>query len=122
MAFGSEAQKAELVPKMSRGELSFFVGYCEPEAGSDLASLKTRAVEDGDDFIITGQKAFSSDAHMADYGWVAARTDPSSAKHRGLSLFIVDMKLPGITSPSIRRLPAGPITRCISTSPGSEDR
>ena len=97
MAFGSEAQKAELVPKMSRGELSFFVGYSEPEAGSDLASLKTRAVADGDNFIITGQKAFSSDAHMADYGWVAARTDPSSAKHRGLSLFIVDMKLPGIT-------------------------
>ena len=66
MAFGSEAQKAEFLPKMVLGELSWFVGYSEPEAGSDLASLKTKAVEDGDYFVITGQKAFSSDAHMAD--------------------------------------------------------
>lgn len=97
MAFGSEAQKATFLPKMVRGELSWFVGYSEPEAGSDLASLKTKAVEDGDDFIITGQKAFSSDAHMADYGWVATRTDATSTKHHGLTMFIVDMKLPGVT-------------------------
>src|SRR5262245_15009658 len=97
MAFGSDAQRAEFLPKMSRGELSFFVGYSEPEAGSDLANLKTRAVEDGDDFIITGQKAFSSDAHMADYGWVATRTDPTLAKHRGITMFIVDMKSPGVS-------------------------
>jgi 3-oxocholest-4-en-26-oyl-CoA dehydrogenase alpha subunit len=97
MAFGSDAQRAEFMPKMTRGELSFFVGYSEPEAGSDLANLKTRAVEDGDDFIITGQKAFSSDAHMADYGWVATRTDPTLAKHRGITMFIVDMKAPGVT-------------------------
>ena len=71
MALGSEAQKAEFLPRISRGELSWFVGYSEPEAGSDLASVKMRAVEDGDHFVITGQKAFSSDAHMADYGWVA---------------------------------------------------
>ena len=94
MALGSDAQKADFLPKMSRGELSWFVGYSEPDAGSDLASLKTRAVEDGDHFIITGQKSFSSDAHMADYGWVATRTDPTSSKHRGLTMFIVDMKLP----------------------------
>ncbi len=92
MALGSDAQKADFLPQMSRGELSWFVGYSEPEAGSDLASLKTRAVEDGDHFIITGQKAFSSDAHMADYGWVATRTDPTSSKHRGITMFIVDMK------------------------------
>jgi len=97
MAFGSDAQRAEFIPKMSRGELSFFVGYSEPEAGSDLASLKTRAVEDGDDFIVTGQKAFSSDAHMADYGWVATRTDPTLAKHRGITMFLIDMQSPGVT-------------------------
>src|SRR3989304_5014302 len=78
------------------GELSWFVGYSEPEAGSDLANLKTRAVEDGDDFIITGQKSFSSEAHMADYGWVAGRPHAAMSKHRGLSLFIVDMKSPGV--------------------------
>lgn len=97
MTFGSDAQRAAFVPKMCLGEISWFVGYSEPEAGSDLANVKTRAVEDGDDFIITGQKAFSSDAHMADYAWLAARTDPNSAKHRGLSMFIVDMTLPGVT-------------------------
>lgn len=97
MTFGSPAQKAELLPKISRGEISWFVGYSEPEAGSDLANVKTRAVADGDDFIITGQKAFSSDAHMADYGWVATRSDPDSQRHKGMSMFIVDMKLPGVT-------------------------
>ena len=97
IAFGSEAQKSEFLPKMVRGELSWFVGYSEPEAGSDLANLKTKAVEDGDYFVITGQKAFSSDAHMADYGWVATRTDATSTKHHGLTMFIVDMTLPGVT-------------------------
>src|SRR3569833_4319662 len=72
MTFAPDAQKAELLPKINRGEISWFVGYSEPEAGSDLANLKSRAVADGDDFVITGQKAFSSDAHMADYGWLAA--------------------------------------------------
>ncbi len=97
MTFGSDAQKAALLPKISRGEISWFVGYSEPEAGSDLANLKTRAVADGDDFVITGQKAFSSDAHMADYGWLATRTDPNAERHRGITMFIVDMKSLGIT-------------------------
>lgn len=96
LAFGSAAQKSEFLPRVSRGELAWFVGYSEPDAGSDLASLKTRAVEDGDGFVITGQKAFSSEAHMADYGWVAARTDPAAPKHQGISVFIVDMKSPGV--------------------------
>ena len=98
LAFGSEEQKRLLLPQVMRGELAWFVGYSEPEAGSDLASLKTAAIEDPQtgDFIITGQKSFSSDAHMADYGWVAVRTDPALSKHRGLSLFIVDMKSPGV--------------------------
>lgn len=97
MAFGTPAQKAMLLPRIIRGELSWFVGYSEPEAGSDLAALKTRAVADGNDFVITGQKAFSSDAHMADYGWVAARTDPDAPKHKGITLFVVDMSLPGVS-------------------------
>ncbi len=97
MTFGTPEQKAALLPKMTLGELSWFVGYSEPEAGSDLANIKTKAVEDGDDYIITGQKSFSSDSHMADYCWMATRTDPNSVKHAGLSMFIVDMTLPGIT-------------------------
>lgn len=96
LQFGSEDQKAALLPRISQGEIAWFVGYSEPEAGSDLASLKTRAVEDGDSFVITGQKAFSSDAHMADYGWVAARTDVGAPKHRGISVFIVDMRSRGV--------------------------
>lgn len=69
LAFGSEAQKQAFLPRIHRGELSWFVGYSEPEAGSDLANLQTRAEAGGDAFVITGQKAFSSEAHMADYGW-----------------------------------------------------
>jgi len=97
MTFGSDAQKAALLPKINRGEISWFVGYSEPDAGSDLANLKCRAVADGDDFVITGQKAFSSDAHMADYGWLAARTDPGAQRHRGITMFMVDMKAPGVS-------------------------
>ena len=97
LAYGTEYQKSHFLPQIASGDIDFFLGYSEPEAGSDLASLKTRAVADGDDFIITGEKAFSSDAHHADYGWVAVRTDPDLPKHKGLSLFIVDMKSPGIS-------------------------
>ena len=97
LAYGSEEQKSYFLPVIAAGEVEFFLGYSEPEAGSDLASLATRAVEDGDDYVITGQKAFSSGANHADYGWIAARTDPDATKHRGISLFIVDMNTPGIT-------------------------
>ncbi len=104
LAFGTEAQKTEFLPRINRGELSWFVGYSEPEAGSDLANLKTSATPDGDGFVVTGQKAFSSEAHMADYGWVAARTDPDAPKHRGISMFIVDMQSPGIRISSVPTL------------------
>jgi len=97
MAFGSPDQKAQFLPQMVRGEISWFVGYSEPEAGSDLANLKTKAIEDGDYFVITGQKSFSSDAHMADYAWLAVRTTNTGKKHEGLSVFIVDMTSPGVT-------------------------
>lgn len=97
IAYGSEEQKRAYLPRIASGDLTFFLGYSEPEAGSDLAALQTRAVDDGDAFILSGAKAFSSEAQHADYGWVAARTDPEAPKHRGISLFIVDMQSPGIS-------------------------
>ena len=77
MRFGSEEMKREILPPILRGELEVAIGYTEPEAGTDLASLKTTAVKDGDDYIINGQKVFTSCAEYADYLWIAARTDPS---------------------------------------------
>jgi alkylation response protein AidB-like acyl-CoA dehydrogenase len=97
LAYGSEEQKREFLPRICRGEIVFCIGMSEPEAGSDLASLQTRAVEEGEDFIINGQKVWTSGAQHADYCYLVARTDPTVAKHRGISEFIVDMKLPGIT-------------------------
>jgi alkylation response protein AidB-like acyl-CoA dehydrogenase len=97
MAYGSEEQKQRYIPRIATGEVTFFLGYSEPEAGSDLAALRMQAEVDGDDFLLTGEKAFSSEAQHADYGWVAARTDPNAPKHRGISLFIVDMQSPGIS-------------------------
>jgi alkylation response protein AidB-like acyl-CoA dehydrogenase len=88
--------KAELLPKVTAGEILFCIGYTEPGAGTDLASLTTRADRDGDDYVINGQKIFTSVAGDADYIWLAARTDQESAKHAGLSMFVVDMKTPGI--------------------------
>ncbi|MBI2846663.1 MAG: acyl-CoA dehydrogenase family protein [Chloroflexi bacterium] len=95
--YGSEEHKREFLPRIARGELEFTLGYTEPEAGTDLASMQTRAVRDGDDYVINGTKVFQSAAHYADYIWLAARTDPNVPKHRGLSLFIVPQKHPGIT-------------------------
>lgn len=95
-AFGSEAQKQQYLPWIAKGDVIFAQGFTEPEAGSDLASLKTRAIVDGDDFIITGQKVFIGRAHLADYIYLATRTDADAPKHRGLTLFLVDLKSPGI--------------------------
>ncbi len=97
LRYCDETQKRAFLPRLARGEIEFFLGYSEPEAGSDLAGLRLRAEAHGDTFVLRGQKAFSSSAHMADYGWVAACTDPDAPKHRGISLFIVDMQSPGLT-------------------------
>jgi alkylation response protein AidB-like acyl-CoA dehydrogenase len=105
MAFGTPEQKAMMLPRIIRGEHSWFGGYSESEAGSDLASLKTRGVEDGDHFVNTGQKAFSSNAHMADYSWLAARTDPIAPKNKGITLFIMDTTLPDIKVTEYPTLP-----------------
>ncbi len=96
---GSEELKKEFLPRIIRGEIEFCLGYTEPNAGSDLASMKMRAVEEGDFYIINGQKTFNTEAHYSEYHWLAARTDfnPNTPKHRGISLFIVDMNSLGIT-------------------------
>ena len=95
--FGTDAQRAKYLPGILRGELHFSIGYTEPEAGTDLASLKTRAVRDGDCYIVNGQKVFTSLATHADYIWLAVRTDPDAPKHKGISILIVDAKSPGFS-------------------------
>ena len=97
MAFGSEAQKKKYLPGVWDGTTSFAIGYSEPNAGSDLASLETRAVRDGDDWVINGQKIFTSGAHTSTHIWLAARTDPDAPKHRGISMFIVPTDAPGVS-------------------------
>ncbi|HLZ71598.1 MAG TPA: acyl-CoA dehydrogenase family protein, partial [Dehalococcoidia bacterium] len=89
---GSERQKREHLPKITSGEIIWCQGYSEPGSGSDLASLQTRAVRDGDDYVINGQKIWTSGAHYADWIFVLARTDPDAPKHRGISMFLADMK------------------------------
>ncbi len=97
MQFGREDQKRDWLPKVQTGEITFAIGYTEPDAGTDLASLQTRAVRDGDDFIINGQKIFTSSAHISSHIWFAARTDPTAPKHRGVSMFVFPLSTPGIT-------------------------
>ena len=95
--YGTDEQKAEHLPKITSGEVQWAQGYSEPGAGSDLASLQTRAVKDGDDYVLNGQKIWSSGAHRADWMFMLARTDPDAPKHRGISMLLVDMKSPGIS-------------------------
>ena len=94
---GSQEQKDTYLPKIARAEIEFALGYTEPQSGSDLASLETRAVRDGDHYIINGQKVFNTSTHYSHYHWLAARTDQDAPKHRGISMFIVDLKNPGLT-------------------------
>ena len=100
MLFGTEEQKKKYLPLIASGEPDgiWCTGYSEPNAGSDFANLQTRAVRQGDEYIINGQKVWTSVAHRARWCWLAARTDPNAVKkHRGISIFIVDMKSPGVT-------------------------
>ncbi len=97
LRYGTEQQKMDYLPRIARGEIEFALGYTEPEAGSDLASLQIRADEKQDHYLVNGQKTFNTAAHYADYHWLAARTDPEAPKHKGISLFIVDLKSRGIT-------------------------
>ncbi|MBI4283448.1 MAG: acyl-CoA dehydrogenase family protein [Chloroflexi bacterium] len=97
LRYGSEEMKREFLPKMACREVTLAEGYTEPNAGTDLASLETRAVRDGNDYIINGQKVYSTGANYATHHWLAARTNSAVEKHRGISLFIVDLRSPGIT-------------------------
>ena len=94
---GNEEQKKEHLGAILRGEVQWCQGYSEPGSGSDLASLQTRAVRDGDDWVINGQKIWTSGAHNADWMFMLARTDPDAPKHRGITYFLLDMKSPGVT-------------------------
>ena len=97
MIHGTEEQKQEFLPRIAQGDAYFCQGFSEPNAGSDLASLTTAAVEDGDDFVVNGAKIWTSDAHRADFIFLSTRTDPDAPKHKGITNFIVDLKTPGIT-------------------------
>jgi len=97
MIFGTEEQKRKHLPKIAAGETFWCTAYSEPEVGSDMASMKCRAVRKGDEYTINGQKVWISGGHRADWCWMGVRTDPDVPKHRGITLILVDMKTPGIT-------------------------
>ncbi|MCX4408713.1 acyl-CoA dehydrogenase family protein [Streptomyces sp. NPDC059441] len=97
MKYGSESQKEYFLPRILRGDLVFAIGYSEPSAGTDLASLRTRAVREGESWLIDGQKIFTSNAQQADWIWLACRTDPGASKHRGISIVLVPTDAPGFS-------------------------
>ncbi|OBF97285.1 acyl-CoA dehydrogenase [Mycolicibacter sinensis] len=109
MAFGTEEQKKFFLPKIAAGDLHFAIGYSEPGAGTDLASLRTTAVRDGDDYVINGQKMWTSLIAYADYVWLAARTNPEAKKHRGISMLIVPTTAEGFSWTPVHTM-AGPDT------------
>ena len=96
MRFGTEEQKSFFLPAILAGEVNFAIGYTEPEAGTDLASLQTRAVRDGDEYVVNGAKVFTSGADMADYVWLAVRTNPDAPKHKGISILAMSTDSPGL--------------------------
>jgi hypothetical protein len=101
MAMGSEEQKQRFLPAILAGEVHFAIGYSEPEAGTDLAALKTTAVRQGDHYVVNGTKIFTSGADDADFVWLAVRTDPDAARHKGISILILDAKSPGFSASPI---------------------
>ena len=122
MRFGTPEQKAYYLPRIAAGEIHFSIGYSEPEAGTDLAALRTRAVRDGDEYVINGQKMWTSLIQYADYVWLACRTDPDAPRHQGLSILIVPTDAPGFSWTPVphhgrRRPPAPPTTPTCGCPP-----
>jgi alkylation response protein AidB-like acyl-CoA dehydrogenase len=109
MRYGTDAQKEFFLPRIASGELHFSIGYSEPAAGTDLASLRTRAVRDGDDFVVNGQKMWTSLIQYADYVWLACRTDPDAPKHEGLSILVVPTDADGFSWTPVHTM-SGPTT------------
>jgi alkylation response protein AidB-like acyl-CoA dehydrogenase len=109
MRYGTPEQKREYLPRIAAGEIHFSIGYSEPEAGTDLASLRTRAIRDADEYVINGQKMWTSLIQYADYVWLACRTDPDLPRHKGLSILIVPTDAPGFSWTPVPTL-AGPVT------------
>jgi alkylation response protein AidB-like acyl-CoA dehydrogenase len=107
MRFGSDEQKEYFLPRILAGEVHFAIGYTEPAAGTDLASLRTRAVRDGDQYVVNGQKVFTTGGNDADWVWLACRTDPDAAKHKGISILLVDANQPGYKHSPIHLLGGG---------------
>ncbi|MFC0314606.1 acyl-CoA dehydrogenase family protein [Gordonia phosphorivorans] len=95
--YGTQEQKDKFLPGILSGDVHFAIGYTEPDAGTDLASLTTRAVREGDEYVVNGQKIFTTGGHDADYIWLAVRTDPEAPKHKGISILIVDTTDPGFS-------------------------
>ena len=93
--YGTEKQKELFLPRILAGDVHFAIGYSEPDAGTDLASLRTSARRDGDHYVVNGQKMWTTGGHQADYLWLAVRTDPDAPKHKGISILIVDTRDPG---------------------------
>ena len=97
MLYGSDEQKQRYLPGIAKAEVMWAQGYSEPNAGSDLASLQTRAVRDGDEYVINGSKIWTGHGHVADWMFLLARTDPDAPKHKGITFFLLDMQTPGLT-------------------------
>ena len=108
--FGNDEQKTRFLPGILSGEVIFAIGYSEPEAGTDLASLRTRAIQDGDEWVVDGSKIYTSGANEADYVWLACRTDPEVRKHKGISLLIVPTDAEGFSWTPIVTVGDGPTT------------
>ncbi|MFG2193858.1 acyl-CoA dehydrogenase family protein [Streptomyces sp. NPDC048639] len=104
MQFGTEEQKAYFLPRILSGEIDFAIGYSEPDAGTDLASLKTRAVREGDTYVVNGQKIWTTNGDTADWVWLAVRTDPEAPPHKGISIMLVPTTDPGYTCTRINTL------------------